>query len=174
MVGTTNEVPSEPPWERSTPDVLLDLLCGNAEAVAFVTSVAQASHVYDDLIDRDKEVTADAIHDLVWCLLVRLPTNPFYRAHQEVIRPVLITGILNWKAATDMETDGDLEELRIAHALRYAIADVLLLSMAIVGGQTHAMNNARRARLVAQQDTWANYLAEHQTMEKHHATPKEI
>jgi hypothetical protein len=78
-----------------------------------------------------------------------------------VIRPVLITGILNWKAATDIERDGCTEELRIAHALRYAIADILLISMEIVGGHEHAMRNARRARLMSQADTWAHYKDEH-------------
>jgi hypothetical protein len=62
-----------------------------------------------------------------------------------------------------------VEELRIAHALRYALADLLLLLMNIVGGHDHAMANARRARLLLQHDTWANYLGEHAPGVQDHA-----
>ena len=89
-----------PPWETFTPEALAELLCGNADAIRCVQTIARCSHTYDDLIDRDKPVADDSIHDLIWSLLVALPVNPFFRAHQDVIRPVLITGILNWKAAT--------------------------------------------------------------------------
>ena len=150
-----------PPWETFTPEALAELLCGNADAIRCVQTIARCSHTYDDLIDRDKPVADDSIHDLIWSLLVALPVNPFFRAHQDVIRPVLITGILNWKAATDMERGGCTEELRIAHALRYAVADILLICMEIVGGHEHAMRHARRARLMAQADTWAHYRSEH-------------
>lgn len=162
---------AKPQWETYSEAALLELLCGNADAARFVVDIAQCSHAYDDLIDRDKPVPDDVVHGLMWKLLVSLPTNAFYRQHQDTLRPVLITGILNWKAATDMEAGADLEELHVSHALRYAIADVVLLCMAILGGHQYAMANARRARLMGQSDTWANYIAEHPPLETDHADP---
>lgn len=160
-----------PPWETYSEAGLLELMRGNADAARFIVDIAQCSHAYDDLIDRDKPVPDATVHGLIWKLLVSVPTNPFFRQHQDTIRPVLITGILNWKAATDMEATADLEELHIAHALRYALADVVLLCMAILGGHQYAMDNARRARLMGQADTWAHYVSEHPAQEHNHAPP---
>lgn len=95
-----------PPWELYTPAGILELMAGNTHAAQFLVDIARCSHTYDDLIDRDKPVADSAIHDLVWAMLVTLPTNPFYREHQDAIRPVLVTAILNWQAANDMEADG--------------------------------------------------------------------
>lgn len=158
----------QPPWELFTPEALSELLCGNDDAARCVRDIARCSHTYDDLIDRDKPVADAVIHDLIWTLLIALPVNPFYRAHQDVIRPVLITGILNWQAATDIERSGCEEELRLAHVMRYAVADVLLICMEITGGHEHAMRHARRARLMSQADTWAHYFAEHNPTENTH------
>lgn len=158
----------QPPWELFTPEALSELLCGNDDAARCVRDIARCSHTYDDLIDRDKPVADAVIHDLIWTLMIALPVNPFYRAHQDVIRPVLITGILNWQAATDIERSGCEEELRLSHVLRYAVADVLLICMEITGGHEHAMRHARRARLMSQADTWAHYRSEHHPMEDPH------
>lgn len=150
-----------PPWEIYSDAAALELLGGNVDALRFVLDIARLAHVYDDLIDQDTPVGEQRVHDLMWTLLVTLPTNPFYRTHQETLRPILVSGVLNWKAATDMEQHGSREELRIAHALRYAIADVFLMCMVITMGREYAMKNARRARLLGQNDTWAHYASEH-------------
>lgn len=160
-----------PPWPTCTQEMLLTLLCGNLDAVHMMQALSRCSHIYDDLIDGDKPVPTDAVHELVWRLLVELPVNPFYRQHQDAIRPVLITAILNWQAANDIERDGSEEELHISHALRYALADVLLIAMTIVGGRAHAMAHARAARLSVQNDTWSHYRSEHAQEENQHAQP---
>ncbi len=160
-----------PPWPISTRERLLEALRGNTDAADMVDALARCSHIYDDLIDQDKPVPDDAVHELVWRLLIELPGNPFYRQHQDAIRPVLVTAILNWKAATDIEADGGEEELRLAHVMRYALADVLLLAMTIVGGRAWAMAHAREARLMVQADTWAHYRNEHPPEENDHAQP---
>ena len=149
------------PWETYSEQALLDLLLGDHDAARMMLDVAEVSHVYDDLIDGDKTVTPDKVHALVWKLLVSLPTNPFFTKHETVLRPLMIAGILNWQAANQMEQSGSVEELRISHAIRYSIADMLTVSMVLLGGHEYAMKNARRARLLGQNDTWANYLSEH-------------
>jgi hypothetical protein len=145
----------------TTATALFRLMAGNADAVQMVQDIAFASHIYDDLIDCDKKTTQEQIHALMWKMLIALPMNPFYRQHEAMFRPLLITGILNWRAANEMEKTGDLEELHISHVTRYAIADVAIMAMALAGGQDHAVANTRELRLLSQQDTWANYHKEH-------------
>lgn len=156
-----------PDWELYSEQGLLELLCGNRDAAQFVLDICRVSHAYDDLIDRDKPVSEASIHDMVWTLLVTIPVNPFYRAHENTLRPVLITSIMNWRASIDMERSRSDEELRIAHVTRYSLADALLLCMVLTGGHEHAARHARRARLMAQADTWAHYASEHPTEERH-------
>jgi hypothetical protein len=150
-----------PPWPRATDADLVELMAGNEDAARLVRDIVFLSHTYDDLIDADKPVPAEHIHALMWKLLHAMPQNPFYRQHEDMFRGVIIAAQLNWHAATAMERAGELEELRLAHVLRYSIADVAMLAMAIAGGQDHAMKNARRCRLLSQFDTWAHYKGEH-------------
>lgn len=140
---------------------LLEMMRGDADAVRLINELAFCSHVYDDLIDRDKPVDPQSIHRMMTMAFVSIPDNPFYRRHQAKLLPVLATGLLNWRAANEMEAVGDSEELHISHATRYSLADVALLAMVLAGGFEHAAKNARRLRLMAQNDTWSNYAAEH-------------
>lgn len=147
-------------WEPFSVEALRDLLCGNDDAIQFYLHIARLSNTYDDLIDKDKAVTNERIHDFVWRALFAIPLNPFYITHQSVLRPVLMTGIMNWIAANEMEASGSREECRVAHVIRYAVGDILLAAMVMTGGVEHARKNARRARLMIQDETWAHYAAE--------------
>lgn len=158
-----------PGWETYSEQGLKELLLGNEHAFSFMLALARCSHIYDDLIDRDKPVSDSDIHELMWLTMFAIPTNPFFAAHADRLRPCILTGLLNWHAATEIERNGTVEELRLAHAMRYSLADVLLMVLEIVGGHAYAMQNARRARLMQQNDTWAHYLEEHSHTEQQHA-----
>jgi len=142
-------------------------MCGDADAVKFIDDIAYWSHVYDDLIDQDKPVAPDAIHTMMWKVMVALPMNPFYRKHEQMLRPLIINGIFNWHAANEMEASGSLEELRVSHVIRHSLGDIALMAMALTGGQEHAIKNARRCRLLMQTGSWAQYRQEHS-----HADPE--
>ena len=150
-----------PPWPGEQPGELLRMCCGNADAARLVSDLARISHVYDDLIDGDKPKDDAAVHEAMWKALIDIPSNAFFLAHRHAFLPILATGILNWRAANDMQASGCAEQLHIAHALRYSIADALMLAMLLTGGPDHAAKHAHRARLMGQQDTWAHYCAEH-------------
>lgn len=149
-----------PEWTPFSVAELRMLLCGNEDAVQFYLHVADASHVYDDLADCDKIVSTADLHAFVWRLLFEIPLNPFFNVHQATLRPVIMTGILNWVAANEMEKSGSAEQLRVAHAIRYSVGDVLLASMVLTGGFEHARANAHRARLMMQDETWSHYAQE--------------
>lgn len=151
---------THPEWEPLDAALLRELLCGDESAMAFYRHVANLSHTYDDLIDGDKVVSPQELHNFVWTALFELPLNPFFDRHQTVLRPLLMTGILNWIAANEMEHSGSVEERRVSHVTRYAVGDVLLAAMTLTGGIDHARRHARRARLSLQDETWAHYSTE--------------
>lgn len=150
-----------PPWPRSSPEAMLEIMAGNADAVRMMGILAVWSHVYDDLIDKDKPVADEHIHEVMWSLLIELPMNPFYRAYQESFRPLIASGIMNWHAANQMEHSGSKEQLYLAHSIRYSICDIAYLAMIFCGGRDHAVANASRCRLLMQYDTLDHYLSEH-------------
>ena len=117
-------------------------------------------HYYDDLIDKDKPIPEEFVHDVMWSLMVELPTNRFYTSNAALLAPIFATGILNWRGANDMEKRGCKEELYISHATRYSINDLALMVMMLLGGPEHAAKYARDARLSFQRDTITHYLRE--------------
>lgn len=103
-------------------------------AMECVRAVFDVLHVWDDLIDRDRYVTDEEIMTAFWLALVELPTNAFYVQHFSALHPILVNAIVNWRAATAMEREGDEHDRSIAFILRGAYSDVLSMSALLVGG----------------------------------------
>lgn len=157
-----SQTPAEvPPWEQYSDDAMLEMLGGNRDALRLCNDLSFICHIYDDLIDGDKPVRQKDIHSLIWKAMLALPANPFYRTHEGMFRPLLVTSILNWHAANQMEKSGSVEQLRVAHVIRFDLASVILMASALTCGQEYAAENAARIRLMLQNDTWANYSKEH-------------
>jgi hypothetical protein len=156
---TAETIDDLPPWDGEVASYE-ELFLGNTDAIHFMTVVSRWSHLYDDLIDGDKEIDPEFIHGVMWDIMVGLPNNKFYIAHAASLAPVVATGILNWRGANDMERSGCEEELYISHATRYSGSDLALMVMTLLGGPMHAAKYARDARLSFQRDTIAHYLKE--------------
>ncbi len=151
-----------PPRPRLTDERVRQLLLGHADAARFVLDLAYASHLYDDLVDRDKAATEAMLHQLWHLLWVDLPCNPFFRQHEAALRPAVVSAALSWRAATEIERAPlSVEELRIAHVIRYDLCAVAVLCAYLVGGHAHAASVARELRVAGQQDSWTHYLNEH-------------
>lgn len=140
-------------------DELLRIFRGNREALDLLLKLKFVSHVWDDLIDQDRAVTPAAITRCFMILLHDIPMNPFYRAHEQQLLPVLLTSQLNYVAANDLER-GDRISREIAHCARYAIGDVSLLIAHLVGGGDWATKHAATLKRMAQKDCLSNFLKE--------------
>jgi hypothetical protein len=152
---------TDTPWPKEQDGEILAALLGNESALQFVRDVSFLSHAYDDLIDKDKPVSDENIHAMVWKMMVSLPGNAFFQENRALLQPLIITGIINWRASIDMEQTGCTEQLMVAHVIRHSIGDVLLMALAIVGGPAHAAKHAHRMRLLVQTGSWAEYEKEH-------------
>lgn len=108
-----------------------NFLLGNKEATSFVLRVHQIFHIWDDLIDKDKEITNEEINKVFWIALVELPEDPFYKANYLMLKPILINSIINWKAANVLENE---KQLDISFVLRSSYIDILTICALIVGG----------------------------------------
>lgn len=157
--------PYSPHWELASDDALNYFFSDNKDAVNLMKYLCKFANVYDDLIDKDKDIADDEIHLMFSNLLLDIPNNQFFKENLDAVVAVITTGLLNYHAANQIEKIGNLEELRISHSLRYSMIDVGLLCMKICSGYKFATKNARRARLMFQNDTWEHYKLEHYKVE---------
>jgi len=135
-------------------------LLGDRSAVAMVRAIAFVAHVWDDLIDGDKPVMGKQINDAFHAATVGLLSNPFVQRHAAAIWPVLEAGILNWHGANQLEQIGTDHALQVAHVTRCAVGDVAVLAASLIHGHAQAAELAAEIRMLVQQDSLEDYMAD--------------
>jgi hypothetical protein len=96
------------------------------------------SHLWDDLVDKDKEATEDEINNAFLICLVYLPANPFYRSIQEQILPMWLTVVSAYQTANKFERDKDAHGIEISHGLRYAAGNIVAYMVYVCVGPEKA------------------------------------
>jgi hypothetical protein len=123
---------------NTIPDEKLQWFGGNQDALNMYLMFVDLSHLWDDLVDGDKEVTEKAINNAFLICLVYLPLNPFYRAIQDQIMPMWITVVSAYQTANKFEKDKDVHGIEIAHTLRYAAGNIIAYAMHVCVGPEKA------------------------------------
>lgn len=108
-------------------------LNGDQQAIAFCYEVVAVAHVWDDLIDKDKPVEDKAINDVFFAVLLKMPSNPFYRQYQDQLRPIMMSAIAQWQTANILEK-GDDNDKDKAFVLRASIFHIIQFCAIIIGG----------------------------------------
>lgn len=98
---------------------------GNQDAMDIYNMFVELSHTWDDLIDKDKDVTAEQIHQAFLICLVYLPSNPLYKQLESLFAPMWSFVVSAYKVANKFEQDKDEKGLEISHGLRYAAGHVV-------------------------------------------------
>lgn len=145
---------------------LHELLC-DLQAVHMVRAIAFVSHIWDDLIDGDQPVSKSQINEAFHAATVGLLSNPFVQRNAQAIWPVLEMGILNWHGANDLERLGTDHALQVAHVTRCAVGDVAVLAASLIHGHQKAASMAAELRMLVQQDSLEDYMADHRQGETH-------
>ena len=134
-------------------DSLRVALQNDEAAVEFLTMVREVSHTWDDLIDKDRDVTPAQIHRAFWIAFVGLRENPFFARHQPVLLPILEVGIFNFIASCDLERQRG-HSRQLAHTARYAVGDVAMVVARLVGGLDWALAQAPALKLLMQPEAF--------------------
>jgi len=141
--------------------VLLRFFNGNQDAVHLVDILTRMAHLWDDLVDQDKPVKPSDANEVFWQLLFELPTNQFYRTHETMIRPALLSAYFSWRTANVLEQrSDDAHAVSLAHVMRYSMVDVFQLIAFLVGGRQWAEAVAPEIRLYCQRQPLPEYAAE--------------
>lgn len=105
-------------WSLERNRKLLDWFGGDEDALAFLLSISTITELWDDLLDADKPITEQRVHEAFFQALVRMPCNPFYIKHREHLTPIIIQSINSWMDANIFE-QGDATERTLAYTLRH-------------------------------------------------------
>ena len=116
----------------------LEWFGGNHDALNMYRAFVDLAHLWDDLIDKDKPVSADEINRAFLTCLVYLPANPFYRHIQDQILPMWLVVISSFETANKFEADKDEHGIEIAHSLRYAAGNIVAYAIHVCIGAEEA------------------------------------
>jgi hypothetical protein len=133
---------------------------GNEEALGFLRGIAQVMHTWDDLVDRDHDLTDDDINRAFWIALVELPNNPFYAAHRATLQAIIVNSIINWGIATNIERNkaSTSADQRIAFIIRSSYIDLAVMCATLVGGSEWGITCGYGLRAWAHSEGFDGYL----------------
>lgn len=107
---------------------------GNKDALNMYLMFIDLSHVWDDMVDKDKSLTEEQINNAFLICLVYLPANPFYQKIQRDIMPMWISVVSAFQTANGFEKAKDEHGIEIAHNLRYAAGHILAYAVHVCVG----------------------------------------
>lgn len=88
-------------------DTLLEFFMGDESALDFFMMMYDIMHVWDDLIDRDKEVSAYQITDSYIKSLIGIDQNLFYRNFGDQLQPVMLFIFNHWLESNKLERESE-------------------------------------------------------------------
>lgn len=118
---------------------------GNADAYRFMWTFWNFSHVYDDLVDRDKPVTVEQAAKAAAELIQELTVNPFYVQNALYLLPHLVGVFNRWADGEEWERSEEPVKQLASHVVKCGDIDLYLTVAYLVGGWDH-MRRVRDAR----------------------------
>jgi len=112
---------------------LVFYLNGNMDAVRFCLDVLFVGHLWDDLVDGDKERTPDEIANALQVVMGSIPTNPFYQANIGALSGMMMSAIMLWQDANVLEK-GNADEKMMSFLTRNALLFVVHYCLFLTGG----------------------------------------
>jgi len=116
----------------------LEWFGNNQDALNMYRMFVDLAHVWDDLVDKDKELTEDQVNNAFLIALCYLPANPFYQQIQYAILPMWLTVVSAYQTANKFEKDKDERGLEIGHMLRYAAGNIVAYAVHVCVGPEKA------------------------------------
>lgn len=121
---------------RAIRNRMLDHWIGDQVAINWLLDYFDVCELFDDLIDKDKEISDERVVRALWESMVDMPTNPFFRANSHILLPVISLGINYWLDANDLEKAGDDRSLHIAFVIRNVYTGITQTVIECVKGRT--------------------------------------
>lgn len=144
----------------ATDEQILAWFGGNPHGLTFYKALVDLAHIWDDLVDRDKEVTAEQVNRAFRIALFDLPSNPLYARNLGQILPFWLAIVSAYETANLFESEGQRKGLEISHTLRYAAGHMIAYVMLATAGPAAAQFMPQMWKTIVAED-FADYEKEH-------------
>lgn len=114
---------------------LMQVLAQNGHAVAFCETVFGISQTLDDIVDGDRAIAGTEVIQAFWDAMIELPANPFYRANETYLRPLLAQSLQDWTDSTVLERARSQHDATLAFVLRDQLTGLVIQCAYLVAGQ---------------------------------------
>ena len=138
-------------------EVVLGWMKGNRDAVVFIMQFFFVAHLWDDLVDRDRDRTEADINQAFQILMLDMQENPFYITHIRSLNPVIRCALNDWYTANELERTGYDHERDISYTLRCSVLSVVSHTAYLVGGTDWVKRVGPEIRRYGQEHTLEDY-----------------
>jgi hypothetical protein len=139
----------------------LEWFRGDANALAVYRYLVDLSHIWDDLVDKDKPVKEESISYAFSIPLFILPANPFWREIEPEIRGFWVSVISSYMVANAFERSHDHHKVEIAHGLRYAVGQIFAYIFVRFYGLPEALPILEESWQALMSERFSPYFEEH-------------
>lgn len=148
-----------PEYRETIKTILEPALRGNQDAITYCMYIYEIAHLWDDLIDKDKDITDEAVNTAFIRALIDIPYNNFYRQNMDYLLPLQHNAILQWLDANKMEKM-DLNSKCKAYMLKASFLQIVNCCAALIGGHEWAIQIGVDLRNALYGETLEEFLGE--------------
>jgi len=123
---------------RDTFTSAFDYFFEDNDASNLCLMLLEVAHIWDDMVDKDKDISPDNINTVFKYLVYDIPINPIYRRIPS-LPDHMLSVYLQWRDATNIENDGPSDDdLNKCYVLRAGIYDIFSVIAYYLRGDTIA------------------------------------
>lgn len=103
------------------------------QARSFLYDISRITELWDDLYDRDENISPEQIEEAMLAALISLPLNPFYQKHSGYLTPLMLQAINTWKDSNVL-AKGTRSQRMLAYALRHLDNQIIIALIYLTQG----------------------------------------
>lgn len=130
---------------------------GNMLAIDFVNQLFDAVELWDDLIDKDNEISNEHINRVFLSLFFSLPANNWFINNREYYLPLILTSINGFHDANNMAKNEKKHIKNMAFHLRNFGIEIHIATAFLIGGYEHMRKVSQEIREFFAFETFENW-----------------
>jgi hypothetical protein len=119
---------------------------GNELAISFINQLFLAVELWDDLIDKDVEITDERINQVFIMLMFGLPSNDWFIVNRAHYLPLIMTSINGFHDANQMAKSENKKLRNLAFHIRNLGIEIHIATAFLIGGYDHMRNVSSEIR----------------------------
>lgn len=132
-----------------------------ADGAACLVLLSTVSETWDDLIDKDVQVSSEDVTHAFTIALIKLELNPFWQKHKTTLFPGVIMSVNAWLDANDLMLSRSTHYRMQAFYLRNLFAEMAQIVAFCHGGFEHMREVSLAIRTFLNHETFEQWETEH-------------